>query len=107
MSPEELTGMNGRMVLVEAVILDCEPDEDGDLLLAFPADRKDRDQVFVHPSAIREILPAEIGAGDRVKVGDLEATVICIDDHDAWLKFPDGNGTYYLSDLKLIQKAGS
>lgn len=100
MTPEEIKGMTGRRVLIEGVLENCKPDEDGDVIVGIASHRSPLHHQCVHPSAIREILPEPIKVGSVVKEGE----VLAIHGSQVWIKEPDGLCfTYPLSDLTLVE----
>jgi hypothetical protein len=105
-TPEELKGMNGRRVLVELYIRDDAPDSGLNVFLAEdPDEQSDESRFLVSASAIREILPEPIKAGDRVKwrTGDV-AEVLAVHDGRAWVLYESGaRDDWPLSDLTLVE----
>jgi len=108
MTPAELKGKAGRRVLVEGVIR--RERMDGDFNIHFDTNAAET-WSRVPASAIREILPEPIKAGDRVKWHDgFEYTVNAIVGGRAWVTtVNNGLGTIddvaNLSDLTLIEPA--
>ena len=103
---EDFKGCNGRRVLVEGVIDHSRLTDFGNVVVTFPReDSEPRASAYVSPSAIVEILPEELRVGDKVcaKHGQ-PATLLCVHEGEAWLGFPDGCGTFNLSDLTLVER---
>ena len=106
MKAEDLKGMNGRKVLVEGVILNCIPDKDGDVVVTIATGFSAAHGKCIQPSAIREILPQEIGVGDTVKwSGSVRCSVRFIDDGYAWVRDAEDSYIVPLSSLTLIEPA--
>jgi hypothetical protein len=91
MNAEDLKGMNGRKVLVEGLISDGRPHETSVVEVHFLGAI---DVVPVSHSAIREILPAEIKVGDRVRHQIWPyveaATVLALHNGRAWVLHTNG-----------------
>jgi hypothetical protein len=106
MKAEDLKGMNGRKVLVEGVL-----DYDGPSLVGCAyVQFGDHHPVTVPHSAIREILPAEIKVGDRVRhqmCADVDAvTVLALHDGRAWVLHTNGaRDDFDQSRLILVEPA--
>jgi hypothetical protein len=106
MKAEDLKGMNGRRVLVEGVL-----DYDGPSLVGMAYVRfGDGLPLTIPHSAIREILPQEIGVGDRVRHQmwpDVEAaTVLALHNGRAWVLHSNGaRDDLDQSRLTLIEPA--
>ena len=109
MTPDQLKGMNGRRVLVEGV-LEYLAAEGGFSYVQFdPQDPDELSRCQVHASAIREILPEPIKAGDVVKTGGGSVvTVLSIaEDGEPVALIKYGDGSYDgrpLSDLTLMEQ---
>lgn len=100
---EDFKGCNGRRVLVEGVILDG--GRPGLMpLISFTAGKQG--EAYVPHSAIVEILPDEIGVGDRVRTtGTGECRVLFIYGDDVLVRHDDGSATaWLLSDLTLVER---
>jgi hypothetical protein len=82
MKAEDLKGMNGRKVLVEATITDPEPQVGAAVILTLGGGPK----VACLYSAIREILPQEIKVGDRVTCEGYTGRVLHVDGPFAWIR---------------------
>jgi hypothetical protein len=100
--------MSGRRVLVEGVIHDEHPDGGCGVLVRFNERFGGLNVAAVSEDAIREILPQEIKAGDRVwsQSYGIPARVIVIDRGFAGVRFDgDTYGWPEVSDLTLIEPA--
>ena len=90
MKAEDLKGMSGRKVIVEAIITDVNP-QDG---VAAIVTISGGPMLAVPHAAIREIIPAEIKVGDRVRhqmFPDVDAvTVLALHDGRAWVLHTNG-----------------
>lgn len=104
MKAEDLKGMDGRNVLVEAW-LRATHEKVAIVNFADPVLRLA--DCYVPHSAIREILPHEIGVGDVVKTpGGSTVVVKAVTDEAALVQYQDGSyGGAELSDLTLIEPA--
>jgi hypothetical protein len=78
---EDFIGKLGRNVLVEGKVVACYPDDGRHVTVCF-GDGRWR----VLASAIREILPQEIGVGDRVTCEGYTGRVLHIDGAFAWMQ---------------------
>lgn len=105
MTPEKLKAMNGRRVLVEGRLVESEPDKDGDVLVEFAWGGDETCERYVSASAIREILPEPIKAGDRVKTsGGSIVTVLAVYGDEAWVLYSDGSRSVWpLSELTIVE----
>ena len=110
MNAEDLKGMNGRRVLVEGVIDDERPDGGCGVLVRFNERFGGLNVAAVSEDAIREILPAEIKVGDRVRhqmCADVDAvTVLALHDGRAWVLHTNGaRDDFDQSRLILVEPA--
>jgi hypothetical protein len=103
----DFKGREGHKVLIEGAIHRAEISGYGNVVVWFPrADSAHPTYAYVSPSAIREILPQEIGAGDKVEVCDWGVgTVVAVVEGQAWVKSAAWNTIRRLSDLTLIEPA--
>lgn len=100
---EDFKGCNGRRVLVEAVLDAGLPNLMKGCVGAMLAGR----HYGIPVSAIVEILPEEIGIGDRVKLtnGRMPGVVEHIARRHAWVSWnPPFESVHPLSDLTLVER---
>lgn len=108
---EDFKGCHGRRVLVEGVITNPIPDPEGDIGVLFPyvaGGRPGANDVPISPSAVVEMLPEEIGVGDKVAgLAGAFAKVLALHEGRAWVLYGDGRrDDWPLSDLTLVERAG-
>ena len=106
---EDFIGCNGRRVTVDAVIEDVCPEVGPNIRIRFPLEDM---STLVAKSAIVEILPEEIKAGDRVKTASgADAAVLAIStDLDgstlAGVRLSSGGHCWLGTDLLTLVERG-
>ena len=104
MTPEQAAKLRkGDRILVEMVVKSV---SGGHVWAAYEEDAPRVDRP-VFASAIREVLPRPLEAGDRVKVSPESPEVgqiIAVDGQQAWVRWPlDMRSTEHLSDLQRVE----
>jgi len=105
---EDFKGCNGRRVLAEVYICDDEPEAEGGIFVGGAPDADFEDRALIPHSAIVEILPEEIGVGDRVQRGNsYTGRVEHIFNGRAWVAEDSGLNCFPpVSALTLVERAG-